>query len=136
MRIKGKNIGKCIILSLFLILGIISLYNGYHVANKSNHYESGIVLGKNDILSSGKHPTQKFIIAFQFDNPQYGTQDINVTFHTWNSLKIGQRTAFHPNSNLHGIEVIWFFLYCVYGALILMIVLSGFGLIIYKIWNY
>lgn len=134
MNLKGKNIGKYIIGTIAVILLIIPLYKGYPLFNRDIKYECGVVVGKNDAMTTGKYPQQKFIIAFKFDNPTYGTQDINTAFHVWNSLNVGDRTAFKPDSRLHGMDMVWHLTFMISVCIIAMIMLLFIVHLLIVLW--
>lgn len=107
-KLRGRDIGKYIILICFGAFAIFSIYKVFDISKqKSAKPEYGVVVGRNDAMTSGKYPKQQFIIAFKFDNPEYGTQDINVTFSTWNSFKVGDRSKFTPDIKYTDSENAW-----------------------------
>lgn len=136
-KLRGKNIGKYIIVICIGAFAILSIYKVFDISKqKSTKPEYGVVVGKNDAVTSGKYPKQKFIIAFKFDNPEYGTQDINATFSTWNSLKVGDRTKFTPDIDYTDNEMAWMFcgvswLFILGCAIVICVVL-----LLAKLWEF
>lgn len=136
-KLRGKNIGKYIIVICIGAFAILSIYKFFVISKqKSTKPEYGVVVGKNDAVTSGKYPKQKFIIAFKFDNPEYGTQDINATFSTWNSLKTGDRTKFTPKIEYTSSENAWMIcgVSCMFilACFILFLILA----LLVKLWNF
>lgn len=136
---KGKNLGKYLICFIILVFTIYADYKTYEINVESNTYASGTVVGKNDAMTSGKYPKQYFIIAFDFDDPKYIDKDINVSFYTWNKLKVGDRAAFEYHRHLTFFEVVclgWTLLSSV--TIVVLFMFWFFSEIgpFRKIWNY
>lgn len=83
MNLKGKHIGKYFIISCLLLFITLVLYKSYPIIFHNESIESGVVVAKNDVMSTGKHPYQKYIIAFKYDKTELGTKDIQTNFSTW-----------------------------------------------------
>lgn len=96
MNIRNKNIGKYTLGLIFALISATANYKSYPIFVQPN-YEKGTVVDKNDHMTLGKYPRQKFIIAFKFDNPNYGTQDISTTFSTWSRLNIASFKEAYPS---------------------------------------
>lgn len=136
-KLRGRDIGKYIILICFGAFAIFSIYKVFDISKqKSAKPEYGVVVGKNDAMTSGKYPKQKFIIAFKFDNPEYGTQDINVTFSTWNSLKTGDRTKFTPKIEYTSSENAWMICGASWLLILSCVIVLGVVILINKLWNF
>lgn len=133
-KFQGKNIGKYFICTLFFIWCVFSNISLYNDIMYDGTWESGTVIAKNETVTSGKYPSQKFIIAFKYD--KYGTEDINVSFSTWNSLNPGDRVSFKHYKKNTSLDA---FLWCsaVFFDFVIGVLLFGFLIeLLIKIWNY
>lgn len=136
-KLRGKNIGKYIIVICIGAFAILSIYKFFVISKqKSTKPEYGVVVGKNDAVTSGKYPKQKFIIAFKFDNPEYGTQDISTTFSTWNYFKVGDRTKFTPKIEYTDSENAWMLCGASWLFILGCVIVLGVVILIYKLWNF
>lgn len=136
-KLRGKDIGKYIILICIAAFATLSIYKFFVISEqKSAEPEYGVVVGKNDVMTTGKYPKQEFIIAFKFDNAEYGTQDINTTFSTWNSFKVGDRTKFTPHIKYTGNENAW--MICGLSWIFIIGFSIGIGVVILmiKLWEF
>lgn len=136
-KLRGRDIGKYIILICLAAFATLSIYKFFVISEqKKTNPEYGVVVGKNDEMTSGKYPKQKFIIAFKFDNSEYGTQDISTTFSTWNSLKIGDRTKFTPKIEYTDKENAWMTCGASWLLILSCAIVLGVVILLNKIWNF
>lgn len=136
MNLKSKHIGKYFLGTCLLLLVTLVLYKSYPIIFHNDSLESGIVVAKNEAMSTGKYPHQQYIIAFKYDNPELGTRDIETSFSTWQSLKVGDRTSFVYRTYFHGWSIFWFIAGIVVYSAIALLILVVIGAILYKIWMY
>lgn len=95
---KRFHIGRCLIIAILFLGVAFSEYCFYQVFFSHDVACPGTVLAKNETMTSGKFPKQKYIISFKYDEPKLGTKDITVSFSTWNNLNKGDRASFYKNS--------------------------------------